>query len=150
MCDDRPASTYACCTCPEAIQRKPCKHHIAWLFSQSPDIRQPEAVRMGVQMLGTHLAFASGCIMVDTSSCNLFHALLDLHVWSCAKMVASPDMPDNHAPGQENNHAPGQENVLVNAKTGEPLKSTPPGAVAMQNNVCKMLQMVNAQREQIA
>jgi hypothetical protein len=116
-----PASTYACCTCPEAIQRKPCKHHIAWLFSQSPDIRQPEAVRMVVQMLGTHLAFASGCTMVDTSSCNLFHALLDLHGWSCAKMVARPDMPDNHAPGQEN--------VSVNAKKASP--SNPPPQVQL-------------------
>jgi hypothetical protein len=136
----RPASTYACCTCPEAIQRKPCKHHIAWLLAQAPDNRQPEAVRMVVQMLGTRLGFAGGCAMEDTS--NLFHALQDLHGWSCATMVARPDMPDNHAPAQEI--------VPVNAERAVPSNPPPPGAVAMQNHMSEMLQMVNAQLEQIA
>jgi hypothetical protein len=78
--------------------------------------------------------------MEDTS--NLFHALQDLHGWSCATMVARPDMPDNHAPAQEI--------VPVNAERAVPSNPPPPGAVAMQNHMSEMLQMVNAQLEQIA
>jgi hypothetical protein len=135
-----PASTYACCTCPAGTQRKPCKHHIAWLLAQAPDDRQPEAVRLVVHMLGTRLGFAGGCTMEDTS--NLFHALQALHGWACATMVASLDMQDNPPPEQEHP-------AVCGDKAG-PSNVPPPGAVAMQNHVHAILQMVNAQLEQIA
>jgi hypothetical protein len=57
-------------------------------------------------------------------------------------MVARPDTPDNHAPRQEI--------VSVIEEWGIPSNPPPPGAVAMQNHMSKMLQMVNAQLEQIA
>jgi hypothetical protein len=47
--------------------------------------REPEAVCMVVQMLGTRLGFAGGYTMEDTS--NLFHALQDLHGWLCYSIV---------------------------------------------------------------
>jgi hypothetical protein len=52
-------------------------------------------------------------------------------------MVASTDMLDKPATGQEN--------VSVNAEEVSPSNPSPPGAVSMQNHMCEMLQMMNAQ-----
>jgi hypothetical protein len=136
----RPASTFACCTCPEAIQRKPCKHHIAWLLAQALDNCQPEAVRVVVQMLGTHFGFASGCTMKDTS--NIVHSLQDLHGWSCARWLQAQTR-------QATMHQawPGQKNARVNSEKAGPSNPTPPGAVGVQNHMSEMLQMVNAQHK---
>jgi uncharacterized Zn finger protein len=105
-----PASTYACCTCPEAIQQKPCKHHIAWLLAQAPDDWQPKAIRVVVKMLGTRLGFVCGCTMEDSS--NLFHALQALHCRPCDATVASPS-PEDQAPipdrPEENANVAGQD-----------------------------------------
>lgn len=151
----RPASTYACCSCPEGVQHKACKRHIAWLLPQAPDERQQEAVHLIVQLLGSRLDFVGGCTIQDIR--KLFCALKALHDQPCGKMpecrssgiqAKSPDMQDDNC-----NIFPAQENVPVNGHADldrVSSKPAPPGVAAMQNNVRAISHMVNAQLEQVA
>jgi hypothetical protein len=71
-----PASRFAACSCPVAVQHKPCKHQVAWLLALAPPECQDEAERLVLRGLGTLLGFAGRCSMENIG--NLSDALKEL------------------------------------------------------------------------
>jgi hypothetical protein len=112
-----PASRFAACSFPVAMQQKPCKHQVTWLLSLAPAGRTADAERLILSRLGTLLGFAGGCSMdciltLSVALKNLLPVALELQVSEPSPVAAAGAVEADHiemfdvAPGSNDTGVP--------------------------------------------